>query len=85
MNTAAEVLLIIVSGVLAVFLLVAIAALVKLIQLLKFLRHIAEQAEKIADSAEAATEILRKSAGPLALIKFVGNIIETVVKHKKEN
>jgi hypothetical protein len=83
MNTAAEVLLIIVSSVLAIFLLVCTIAVIKFIQVLRSLRHIAEQAEKIADSAEAVGEFFRKSAGPIAFSKFVSNIAETVMHHKK--
>ena len=84
MNTAAEVLLLIVSGVLAIFLVVAIIAGIKLIQVLRSLRHITEQAEKLADSAEAVGEFFRKSAGPVALGKLVANVAESVV-HRKKN
>jgi hypothetical protein len=83
MNTAAEILLIIVSSVLALFLIVAIIAVIKVIQILHNVRHITEQAEKIADSAEAVGEFFSKNAGPIALGKFVANIAETVVRHKK--
>lgn len=82
MNTAAEVLLIIVSAVLSLFLLLAIIVLIKTIQILHKLKHIAAQAEKLADSAEAVGEFFRKSAGPVALGSFVTNIVESVRGHK---
>ena len=84
MNSAAEILLIIVSSVLALFLLLAIIALIYLIKVLKGLRHITEQAEKIADSAEAVGDFFKKSAGPVALGKLVSNIVETVVHNRKK-
>jgi hypothetical protein len=83
MNTASEVLLLIVSSVLSIFLLIAIVAGVKVIQLLRTLGRIAEQAEKLADSAEAVGELFRKTAGPLAFGKFLTSVVESAVKHKK--
>lgn len=83
MNTAAEVLLIIVSSVLSLFLIVAIIAVIKLIQVLRSLHRITEQAEKLADSAEAVGEFFRKSAGPVALGKLLSNVAESVIRHKK--
>lgn len=80
MDTAAQILLIIVSSVLAIFLLVSIIAVVRVIQVLRSLRHIAAQAEKIADSAETVSEFFAKSAGPLALGRFVANIADAVMK-----
>lgn len=83
MNTAAEALLIIVSSVLSLFLLVAIVALVKLVQVLKALKHITEQAEKVVDSAEEAAELFKKTAGPVALTRFIANITHAAFKQGK--
>lgn len=85
MNTAANILLIIVSSVLSLFLILTIIALVKFIQVLHSLKHIAAQAEKLADSAEAVGEFFRKSAGPMALGRLVSNVIESVREHKHDN
>lgn len=83
MSTASEVLLIIVSSVLSVFLLVSIIAIIKLIQLMHSLRRITEKAEKVIDSAEAVSNLFRKSAGPIALGRFLNNIMDAVARHKK--
>ena len=83
MNTAAEVLLIIVSATLALFLLIGIVVLIKLLQLVNTLKRIADTAEKLADSAEAVGNFFRKTTGPVALGTFVTNMVESVVKHKR--
>jgi hypothetical protein len=83
MDTASQILLIIVSTFLSLFLLVSIILLVKLIKLIKSVNRVAEKAEHLVDSAEAATELLRKTAGPVAVGKFIANIVESVVKRRK--
>lgn len=83
MDTAFKVLVIIVSAALSLFLLGAIIATIKIIQLIKSLKRISEKAEKIVDSAEAVGEFFHRSAGPVALGKFIANITETVMHHKK--
>ncbi|HUD05418.1 MAG TPA: hypothetical protein VMR18_00640 [Candidatus Saccharimonadales bacterium] len=83
MNTASGVLLIVVSSVLSVFLIVGIIVLVKVIQLINSLKRISQKAEKVIDSAEAVSNIFRKSAGPLAIGRFLNNIMDAVAKHKK--
>jgi len=77
MDTAALVLLIIVSATLSIFLIVAIVALIKINQILGDMRRIANKAEKIADKAEAVGEFFQKTAGPVAITKLVANIVES--------
>ena len=80
MNTAAEVLLIIVSGVLAVFLIVLGVALVYFIGVLKQVKRITERAENVAGSLESAAAAVESTAPPLAVLKLIGNIVETAGK-----
>jgi len=70
---------------LGVFLALAIATLIIILQLLSELKRIAHKAEKLADSAEAVGDFFRKSAGPMALGRFLSNIADTVLKHKQSN
>jgi len=77
MNTAANILLIIVSATLAVFLIAAIIALVRINQILSDVRRIASKAEKIADKAEAVGEFFQRTAGPAAVAKLVSNVVES--------
>jgi hypothetical protein len=83
MDTAAEVLLIIVSVVLSIFLIVGIIAGVYTIKILKQVRRITERAENVADSVEAAASTFEKSASPIAIIRIIGNIIEQTTRMRK--
>ena len=83
MNTAAEVLLIIVSAVLAIFLLVFIAALIYVIKILKSVKRITLRAENAADSMEAAAATFERAASPLTVLKVIGNIIEQTNRIRK--
>ena len=80
MNTASEVLLIIVSSVLAIFLAFLIVTLVYVIKILKQVKKITLHAENVVDSVEAATSAFERAASPLAVIRIIGNIIEQTAK-----
>jgi biopolymer transport protein ExbB/TolQ len=82
MNTAAEVLVIIVSVVLTLFLVIAIVLIVQVLHLVKELREVVSHAEKVITSAASIGDIFRKSAGPVSLINFVRTVAETVTEHK---
>ncbi len=77
MNNASEVLLIVVSTTLTIFLIVGIIAISYLIKILKNIRNITEKADHIADQAESVTAFFQKSAGTAALGKLVANIVNT--------
>ncbi len=79
MDTATQVLVIIVSVVLTIFLVVLIALLVIVTKLVKKLQLIAAAAEKAVDSVSTAGDMLRNASGPLAVAKLVRNM----VKHYK--
>jgi len=80
MDTASEILLIIVSAVLAVFLLVLIIAIVYTVKILKTVRRITDRAENVADSVEAAAAAFERTASPLAVLRIIGNIINQTNK-----
>ena len=82
MDTASQVLLIIVSITLTLFLIVGIVLAIKLVQILDHVRRITEKAEKIADNAESVSEFFQKTAGPAAITKLVANIVHTLKKKK---
>jgi predicted PurR-regulated permease PerM len=83
MNTAAEVLVIIVSAVLAIFLVVLIIVLVQANKILKQVRYITARAENVVDSMEAAASAFERTASPLAIIRIIGNIMEQTSKIRK--
>ncbi|KKU19895.1 MAG: hypothetical protein UX30_C0006G0025 [Candidatus Saccharibacteria bacterium GW2011_GWA2_46_10] len=68
MDTAAEVLLIIVSSVLAVFLIIAAFALIYAIRLMR-------RADQVADSVESAASAVRKGAAAMPFIRLISAIV----------
>lgn len=64
---AFEILVIILSVTLAIFLVLAIIATTYLIKILKKVNLITEHAESVASNIESASEKFRQAAGPAAL------------------
>ncbi len=83
MNTSERILVIILASTLAIFLVLAIVAVIKVIQVLNHLKRIAAKAESIADKAEAVSDFFQKSAGPLAIGRFMSGIAESVFQKKQ--
>ena len=83
MNNAEQILVIIVSSVLTVFLILLIAAIIYVIKVLRQVRRIVEQAERTASNIESAADLLGRTASPLGLIKLVGGIVEQVNKYNR--
>ena len=90
MDTAEKILVIFLSGFLALFLLLGVVLIIKLISLTKKMNDIADKAHEIVDKAhdiadkvENVSDMFKKTAGPLALGKYFMNIAETVTKYKK--
>lgn len=81
-ENASEVLLIIVSSVLAIFLIVTIVAVFYLISILRQVKRVVKTAENVAINVEAAAEAFERSASPLAAIKIISNIIKQASKAK---
>ncbi len=65
------------------FLVLAIAAAIKTIQILNHIKHITEKAESLADKAEAVGDFFQKSAGPLALVRLVAGMAESVFQKQR--
>lgn len=84
MGNAEEILVVILASAFALFLLLAIIATVKLIQILNHLKSISEKAERLATTAESVGDFFKYTAGPAAFGKFLANITETVLKHRKK-
>lgn len=84
LGNAAQILVIILSVFLAIFLLASIIVLVKVIQVLNHLKAISEKAERLASTAESVGEFFKYTAGPAALGKFLSNVTEAVLKHRKK-
>lgn len=79
-----EVLVIILSAFLAIFLVLSIIILVKVLQIIKVVKRITEHAEQMADRAEHMAAFFEKTATPVALIKLVSNITDAFLKKGKK-
>ena len=84
MDTATQILVIITSSVLVVFLILAIIATVYFIKLMKVVRQIAEHAENVAESMQSAADTFKKTATPLAFLKVLGNIVEHASRARRK-
>jgi gas vesicle protein len=83
MDTASEVLLIIVSSILAIFLIILIAAIVYVLKILRQVKRITERAETVAGSVEAAATAFGKTATPLTVLRIIGTIVSQANKSRK--
>ncbi|MBW3569299.1 hypothetical protein KY385_04180 [Candidatus Parcubacteria bacterium] len=77
MNNWFEALVIILSIMLALFLLLGIVILVKFLQMLRQIKRITDHAEEVVDKAEYIADFFKHSSGPMAVIKIIGNISES--------
>ncbi len=77
MNTAFDIIVIILSSFLFVFLLLAIIVMAMVLKLIKSLRQIVAKGEQLVDSAEVIGETIRRNAGAAGivqtLLRFVGS------------
>jgi len=78
MDLSMQVLVIIVSATLIIFLVFSIITLIKIIQLLNEIKRIIDKFERITEQAETIGEIIKKSAVPIALGRFISNIAEAI-------
>lgn len=83
MNTAEQIILIILAAALALFLTLAIVIAVQVIRLVKVLRTIAERAQELVNNAEAASETIKNAVGNLSVLRFAHSVFDMVSKHKK--
>lgn len=84
MDTATQVLVIIIGSVLGIFLVLFIIALVYTIGIARRVKEIVSRAESVAGSVEAAASAFEKTATPLAVLKLISNIVAHTQKRKKE-
>lgn len=83
LNTAQQILVVVLATALAIFLVLAIVAAIFIIRLLQTLRLVADKAEKVIESAEAVGDVFKKAAGPLGALRLIRTLIDTVGEHKQ--
>ncbi len=85
MNTAEQILVVILSSALAIFLVLAITIAVQVIRLVKTLQSVVSKAEAFADSAERTAEAVKNAVGSMSILRFVQNIVTMTYKKSKED
>lgn len=80
---AFEILVIILSITLAIFLVLAIILTSVLIKLAKQMRNITAKAEVVMDDVETVSGFFRKTAAPVAIGNLLSNIVSTLTDRKK--
>ncbi len=78
MNEAAEILVIILSGALAVFLVLGIICLSILIQVLKSIKRLSSKAEEVGD-------VIEDSVKSISGLRFVSSVVEIFNKFLNSN
>ena len=81
-----DVLVVILSIMLTIFLLLAIVATVYIVKLTKNLKEISDKAKELVDDASTVASTMKKAAAPTVVAKFVAEQISNAVKkHAKDN
>ncbi len=75
---AFEILVVILSVSLFILLICTIIFVIKLTQLLKLIQRISERAENVMEDVESVGEFFKRSAGPVAIGRLVGMLIQNV-------
>lgn len=83
MDTTFNVLVIVLSSLLGLFLILSIIVAVFVLKLVGSINRIVAKGEQVVDSAEAAAEMFKKASGPLGALRNLVNLVEVVSKHKK--
>jgi len=78
MNTTFDILVIVLSSLLGIFLIISIVTAVLVYKLVKALRGVVAKGEHLVDSAEEIGEALRRNAGAVSLLKMVMKFVSKV-------
>lgn len=78
MDLATQILVIIVSVLLSLFLIVSITILVLVAKLIKEVKRVVTKVENLAEDASHIGDVLKDASGQFAAIKMIRNIIKLV-------
>lgn len=82
--TTFNILVIILSLTLLVFLVLAITVSIYAIKVLNHLKRITAKAEQVAHNVESVSQFFKHSAGPVAVGKLLSNIIDNFRERKHQ-
>lgn len=83
-DTSLEILVVVLSVALGVFLILSIYLVIRLIQVANHIKKITEHAEQVADRADHISDFFAKTATPVAIAKLIANLAETFQKKKSK-
>jgi hypothetical protein len=83
MNTTFDVLVIVLSSLLAIFLVICIVAAALVLKLVKSLRLVVAKGEHLVDSAEELGETFKRNAGAVGMLRMIMKFMNTVNKAKR--
>jgi hypothetical protein len=83
MENAQEILVIIVSATLTLFLLVSIVLLVLVIKLVSSIKRVTDKAEALADKAENIADVFAHASNPIMIGKLFSNVFDTFKSKSK--
>lgn len=84
MENAQEILVIIVSTTLSLFLILSIVLIILLIKLVLSIKRVTDKAERIADKAEAVGDFFQHASTPLMVGRLVTNIFDAIGKPRRK-
>jgi len=84
MTTSEQILVIILSVFLAIFLILGIIALFWAVKIFRSFKRIMDKAESIADKAENIADFFQKTAPSVAFGRFISNITDSVFHNKRK-
>jgi len=82
MNTTFDVLVIVLSCLLGIFLILSIIAVALVLKLVASLRKVVAKGEQLVDSAEELGETLRRNAGAVGIVKLLLKFVSTANKRR---
>jgi hypothetical protein len=82
LGTAQQILVVILSTVLAIGLIIAVVLGIMVINLVRAIHRMVEKAEHAVESAEAVGQFIKNAAGPVGALRVLRMVAKMVTKHK---
>lgn len=82
MDTTEKVIMLILAGALALFLIFAIVSILLIIRVVKSVNRVTMKAEQLIDSAETVSQVFKQTAEQMTFVRLVRNVAEMVGKHQ---
>ncbi len=79
-STWFEVTVVILSVMLGILLVISIVASILIIRIAKSIKRITDHAEQVADNAEHVSDFFRTAAPPMAILKLIATIGDSIYK-----